>query len=184
MVQGILRVVAPDLRSGLVVDVGCGTGVAGAAVASATAPPSRVLALDTHPWTLEEARFTYRAFNLDADIRRQHAAHARIPRDASFVVAAFVVNELREDDRREMLDTLLKSAARGVHVLVIEPISQRVSPWWPEWTVAFTKIGGRADEWRIPVELPPIVKRLARATGLRPEVLTARSLFLGLPLRG
>lgn len=183
MVQEIARVVAPDLRSGLVVDLGCGTGVAGAAIASATTPPSRVLALDMHPWTLEEARFTYRAFNLDADIRRQHAARARIPRDASCVVAAFVVNELKEDDRREMLDTLLKSAAAGVRVLVIEPISQRVSPWWPEWTAAFTRIGGRADEWRIPVELPPIVKRLARATGLRPEVLTARSLFLGLPLR-
>ncbi len=184
LVQAIARVVAPAVRSGLVVDLGCGTGVAGAAIASVTTPPSRVLALDTHPWTLEEARFTYRAFSLDADIRRQHATQARIPRDASFVVAAFVVNELKEEDRRAMLETLLTAAARGVHVLVIEPISHRVSPWWPEWTAAFLRIGGRADEWRIPIELPPIVKRLARATGLRPEVLTARSLFLGLPFKG
>ena len=184
LVQEIARVVAPGIRSGLVVDLGCGTGVAGAAIASATTPPSRVLGLDTHPWTLEEARFTYRAFNLDADIRRQHAAQARLPGDASFVVAAFVVNELKADDRRGMLDTLLAAAARGVQVLVIEPISHRVSPWWPEWSAAFTKLGGRADEWRIPIELPLIVKRLARATGLRPEVLTARSLFLGLPPKG
>jgi SAM-dependent methyltransferase len=184
LVHEIARVVAPGITSGLVVDLGCGTGVAGAAIARAASPPSRVLGLDTHPWTLEEARFTYRAFNLDADIRRQHAAHARLPRDASFVVAAFVVNELKTDDRREMLDTLLASAARGVHVLVIEPISQRVSPWWPEWSAAVTKLGGRADEWRIPIELPLIVKRLARATSLRPEVLTARSLFLGLPAKG
>ena len=184
LVQEIARVVAPGPRSGLVVDLGCGTGVAGAAIAGAATPPSRVLGLDTHPWTLEEARFTYRAFNLDAEIRRQHAAHARLPRDASFVVAAFVVNELKPDDRRELLDTLLAAAARGVQVLVVEPISQRVSPWWPEWSAAFTNIGGRADEWRIPIELPFIVKRLAKATGLRPEVLTARSLFLGLPAKG
>jgi SAM-dependent methyltransferase len=184
LVQEIARVVAPGIKSGLVVDLGCGTGVAGAAIACAATPPSRVLGLDTHPWTLEEARFTYRTFDLDADIRRQHAAHAHLPRDASFVVAAFVVNELKTDDRREMLDTLLASAARGVQVLVIEPISQRVSPWWPEWSAAFTKLGGRADEWRIPIELPLIVKRLARATSLRPEVLTARSLFLGLPEKG
>ncbi|MEO8682575.1 MAG: class I SAM-dependent methyltransferase [Vicinamibacterales bacterium] len=184
MTQAIVREVAPDLKGGLVVDLGCGTGVAGAAIASATTPPSRVVALDTHPWTLDEARFTYRAFKLDADIRRGHAARVRLPRDASFVVAAFVVNELKDDDRRQLLETFLEAGAHGVRILVIEPISQRISPWWPEWTAAFTKKGGRADEWRIPIELPPMVKRLARATGLRPEVLTARSLYLGLPLRG
>ena len=184
LTQAIVRQVAPDLRNGLVVDLGCGTGVAGAAIASSTTPPSRVLALDTHPWTLEEARFTYRTFKLDADIRRGHAARLRLARDASFVVAAFVVNELKDDERRALLDVFLEAAARGVQVLVIEPISQRVSPWWPEWTAAFTSKGGRADEWRIPIELPTFVKRLARATGLRPEVLTARSLFLGVPLRG
>ena len=39
-------------------------------------------------------------------------------------------------------------------------------------------LGGRADEWRFPIATPPIVKRLAKATSLRPEVLTARSLFV------
>jgi len=41
----------------------------------------------------------------------------------------------------------------------------------------FGKIGGRADEWKARVDLPPLVKRLAKAAGLRPEMLTARSLY-------
>ena len=47
------------------VDLGCGTGAAGAAWGSA-APGSRprVLGIDRHPWTLVEAAATYRAFGL------------------------------------------------------------------------------------------------------------------------
>ncbi len=177
LTQAIVGKVAPDLRSGLVLDLGCGTGVAGAAIAAGTTPPSRVSASDMHPWTLDEARFTYRAFDLHADVRKGHAARTRVPRDASCVVAAFLVNELKDAERAELLATLKDAAAHGVAVLIIEPISQRVSPWWPAWVEAFTPLGGRDDEWRFRVELPPTVKRLAKATGLRPEVLTARSLF-------
>src|SRR5689334_12962078 len=37
------------------VDLGCGTGAAGAAWASAFAHPPRVLGIDRHPWALDEA---------------------------------------------------------------------------------------------------------------------------------
>ena len=183
LTQAILREVAPQLKPGLVVDLGCGTGVAGAAIASATTPPSRVLALDTHPWTLDEARFTYRAFGLDADVRRGHASRIRFPRDASCIVAAFVVNELNDPDRRALLATLKEAAARGVALLLVEPISQRISPWWAEWVTAFEPLGGRSDEWHFRIAPPPIVKRLSKATGLRPDTLTARSLFVRGPKR-
>jgi hypothetical protein len=66
-----------------------------------------------------------------------------------------------------------------VPVLIVEPISQRISPWWDEWAAAFRRRGGRADEWRVRIDAPPIIKRLSKAAGLRPEVLTARSLFVG-----
>ena len=159
---------------GTVVDLGCGTGVCGAAVATTAAPPPAVLGIDTHPWTLEEARFTYKAFGLRADVRRGHAARTRFPSDTAFVVAGFVVNELKDADRNTLLSNLESVRAP---ILVIEPISQRISPWWDEWAAAFTKRGGRADEWRARLDAPPIVKRLSKAAGLRPEVLTARSLF-------
>ncbi|MGH9383032.1 MAG: hypothetical protein ACRD2N_01885, partial [Vicinamibacterales bacterium] len=59
------------------------------------------------------------------------------------------------------------------------PISLRVSPWWLTWEKAFVEIGGRADQWRFDIEVPPIVKRLARASSLNPQVMTARSVFVG-----
>ena len=161
---------------GTVVDLGCGTGVGGAAVATAApaSPAPSVLGIDTHPWTLDEARFTYKAFGLRSDVRRGHAARTRFPSDTAFVVAAFVVNELKDDDRDALLANLESVKAP---VLIVEPISQRISPWWDEWVAAFTRRGGRADEWRVRIDAPPIVKRLSKAAGLRPEVLTARSLF-------
>ena len=177
--------VVPD--RGTVVDLGCGTGVAGAAVATAgsaeaeTRPspgevgPLKVVGIDTHPWTLDEARFTYKAFGLTSDVRRGHASRTRFPADTSFVVAAFVVNELKEADRAVLLREFIRLKADTTRVLIVEPISNRISPWWPEWVAA---LGGRADEWKVRIDLPPLVKKLAKAAGLRPEALTARSLLV------
>jgi SAM-dependent methyltransferase len=179
LVQHIVRELGVAPVRGTVVDLGCGTGVAGAAVATAApAIALHVLGIDTHPWTLDEARFTYKSFGLTADVRRGHAARTRFPADTSFVVAAFVVNELKEDDRAVLLREFIRLKADTtltLRVLIVEPISTRISPWWPEWVNA---LGGRADEWKVRVDAPPLVKRLAKAAGLRPEVLTARSLLV------
>ncbi len=172
---------AARLAPGLVLDLGCGTGVAGAAVATLTTPRSRVVGIDTHPWTLDEARFTYRALGLQGEARRGFAGRTRIPDHATFVVGAFVVNELKPAERDDLLRELQAATARGAAVLIVEPISLRISPWWEEWAAAFLLMGGRADEWKLRVDLPPIVKRLAKASSLRPDALTARSLFVSKP---
>ena len=172
LIQHIVRELGAAPQRGTVVDLGCGTGVAGAAVATSGTTTLPVLGIDTHPWALDEARFTYKAFGIRAEVRRGHAARTRFPADTSFVVAAFVVNELNADDRAELIRHLKAAAAS---VLIVEPISQRISPWWEDWT---RELGGRADEWRIRMDAPSIVKRLSKAAGLRPEVLTARSLFV------
>src|SRR5215813_8060423 len=54
----------PELTAvkGDIVDVGCGTGAAGAAWATACAQVAAVLGVDRHPWAVEEARETYRLF--------------------------------------------------------------------------------------------------------------------------
>jgi len=178
----LIRAIAERLEQpsapGLVVDLGCGTGVAGAAIATRTTPPSRVIGLDTHPWTLDEARFTYRALGLNAEVRRGFAGRTRIPDHATFVVGAFVVNELKQPERDDLMRELKAAIARGTAVLIVEPISLRISPWWEEWAAAFLLMGGRADEWKLRVDLPPIVKRLAKSSSLRPDSLTARSLFV------
>ena len=69
-------------------------------------------------------------------------------------------------------------AARGAHVLIVEPISGRVTPWWTEWRDAVRRAGGRADEWRFESNLPELVSRLARAAGLNHRELTVKSLWL------
>jgi hypothetical protein len=182
LVQHIVREIGATFDPGTCVDLGCGTGVAGAAVATSTAPPLRVLGFDTHPWTLDEARFTYKAFGLHHDVRRAHAAKTHFPADTSVIVAAFVVNELNEKDRAALFHQLFSGSRipgpRSRHVLIVEPISQRISPWWEQWAAKFLTMGGRADVWKARVDTPPIVTRLAKASGLRPEMLTARSLFL------
>jgi hypothetical protein len=61
---------------------------------------------------------------------------------------------------------------------VVEPIARRAVPWWADWQIAIERAGGRADEWRFPADLPPTQRALARAAGLDPRELTARSLFL------
>jgi len=175
LIQHIVREIGATFKPGTVVDLGCGTGVGGAAVATSVTPPLRVLGVDTHPWTLDEARFTYRAFGLHADVRRGHAARTRFPADTSVVVAAFVVNELPEPDRDALLKQIKESK---VSTLIVEPISQRISPWWNQWAEEFIRLGGRADVWKARIDPPPIVKRLAKAAGLRPDMLTARSLFV------
>lgn len=181
LVQHIARELGVTPGRGTVVDLGCGTGVAGAAIATASTPPLPVLGIDTHPWSLDEARFTYQACGLRFDVRRGHAARTRFPSDTSFIVAAFVVNELNDDDRAALLREFIRlkadtTRADTIKILVVEPISTRVSPWWPEWVDA---LGAQAHEWKVRVGAPPIVKRLSKAAGLRPEVLTARSLFVG-----
>jgi len=180
LIQHIVRELGATFAPGVVVDLGCGTGVAGAAVASSTTPPLRVFGVDTHPWTLDEARFTYQSFGLHSDVRRAHAAKTRFPNDTSVVVAAFVVNELKDGDRDVLLENIkqLIRLKPDATVLIVEPISQRISPWWNQWAEEFTKLGGRADLWKARIEPPPTVKRLAKAAGLRPDMLTARSLFV------
>ena len=63
-------------------------------------------------------------------------------------------------------------------VLVVEPLAGFVAPWWKKWRDAFESAGGRADEWRLRAELPPIVEKLDRAAGLNHREITGRSLWL------
>jgi hypothetical protein len=178
----LVRAIAGELPGAATVrqilDLGCGTGAAGAGWGSVSAVPPRVIGLDRHPWTLAEAALTYRAFALDGEALRADVTRFRLPRGTDAIVSAFVANELDETARATMLQRLIESARSGVSVLVIEPLATRVAPWWPQWTDAFAKVGGRADSWRIPIELPDLVARLDHAAGLRHTELTGRSLWV------
>ncbi len=180
----VVRAVVRALGAGappvdLIADLGCGTGVAGAAWALECAPRPRMFGVERHPWAADEARWTCRALGLEADVRCGDLARVRLPARASAVVAAYTANELPEDARAALLREVVAAHARGSRVLIVEPIAKSAVPWWPAWADAVRAAGGREDEWRFPIALPGITGRLGRAAGLDHRELTARSLYLG-----
>lgn len=164
---------------GTLVDLGCGTGAAGAAWASACPRPPRLIGVDRHPWTLAEAGRTYQDFGLTARTRRADVCSLTLPKPPASIVAAFTLNELPDAARDALLQRLVDRARGSDRLLVVEPLARSVAPWWPRWSDAVVAAGGRADEWRFRVELPPMVARLDRATSLNHRELTGRSLWLG-----
>ena len=158
------------------VDLGCGTGASGAAWASECAQRPQVVGIDRHPWALAEAARTYREFHLTARTRQGDAAVADWPKPPALLLAAFTVNELPDESRDGLLARLLDRRSKGDRVLVVEPLAGGVAPWWNAWRDAFEAAGGRADEWRLRVELPAIVQKLDRAAGLNHRELRGRSL--------
>ena len=124
------------------------------------------------------SRWTIRQLGLRGRVTRGDAVEAKPPRPPAGLLAAFTVNELDEAARARLLPRLL-DAGNGSAVLVVEPLSRRVSPWWPEWAEAVRAAGGREDEWRFPATLPRTLALLGRASGLDNRELAGRSLGLG-----
>ena len=162
----------------MLVDLGCGTGASGAAWAAQCDRVPRVVAVERNQWALTEAASTYRAFDLHATLRRGDLSTTRWPGDKAGILAAFTVNELADAQREALLDQLLERAARGDSVLVVEPVAGFVARWWNRWRDRFERAGGRADEWRVRAELPPIVAKLDRAAGMNHREITGRSLWI------
>jgi SAM-dependent methyltransferase len=160
-----------------ILDLGCGAGAAGAAWASRLVPPASVTGVDAHPWALAESAFTYRAFGLQADTKRGDVSRTPLGRTDA-IIAGWLLNELDHDKRVTVQSQLLQAAAAGASILIVEPIATRVAPWWKDWVQTFQAVGAEAAEWRFPVDLPPLVRQLDKAAGLRHDELTARSLCL------
>jgi hypothetical protein len=175
---GALSAMSPMAAAPTLVDLGCGTGAAGAAWAGAYASSPRILGIDRHPWALTEAAWTYRTLGLDARTRQADAAAAPLPKPPALVLAAFAMNELPDAAREALLERLIVRAGGGDRVLIVEPLAGFVARWWGRWRNTVVAAGGRADEWRVRVELPPIVAKLDRAAGLNHRELTGRSLWI------
>jgi len=176
VIRALDEAVTPPPSS--VLDVGCGTGAAGAAWAIACDGLPPVTGIDRHPWAIDEARWTYRMLALKGSARRGDVA--RLPRldRGSAAIAAYVLNELAPDVRTRVLEQLLAAADHGARVLILEPIARAVAPWWDEAAAQATKAGGRADQWRFHVQLPPVLQTLDTAAGLDHRELTVRSIWL------
>jgi SAM-dependent methyltransferase len=180
LVREIVRRLQPALPPApRILDLGCGTGVAGAAWALEQSPPAEVLALDESGWAVAEATFTLRQLGLPGRASKGDAASAAFPAPPAGIVGAFTVNELDPPARDRLLPRLLEAARRGSSLLIVEPIALGVSPWWPAWREAFRAAGGREDEWRVRAVLPERLALLGKAAGLSSaRELRGRSLAL------
>lgn len=185
-VSRVVHALGAHVPSKTIIDLGCGTGAAGAAWALAspgtsprddTAAPS-VLGIDRHPWAVEEANWTYRQLGVGGRARQGDVTRPLPSRRGDSIVAAYLLNELSDAARGRLEDRLLDAAAHGGHVLVIEPIARSIAPWWDDFANRVVRAGGRADEWRLPIDLPPLLEKLDRAAGLNHRELTFRSLFV------
>lgn len=160
-----------------ILDVGCGTGVGGAAWALCAGGTPSVTGIDRHPWAVDEARRTFADLGLHGHARA--ADVTRLPAIGDAAIAAYVLNELSEDVRVKVERHLLDAARRGARILIAEPIARSVTPWWDGTAALVSSAGGRADEWRIPVELPPMLRLFDKAAGLDHRELTLRTLYIG-----
>ena len=151
----------------------------GAAWAQAFPKPPAIVGLDLNSWALSEASRTYRAFGLSARTRLGDIATTAWPPPPGAFLAAFTLNELGDAARETVLHRLVERGERGDAILVVEPVAGFVAPWWNRWRDVFESAGGRAADWRFPIELPAIVAKLDRAAGLDHRALTGRSLWFG-----
>jgi hypothetical protein len=168
-----------------IVDLGCGTGVAGAAWASLIDPRPSLVGVDELGWAVEETNWNWRALGLTGRARRGDLVDATVDLldrrsqqrlETIGTIFAWSVNELADDRRTSLLPRLIELARRGTAVLVIEPIARRITPWYDRWRDEFVKAGGRADEWKFTVDLPPKLAALDRDAGFDREELSAKSL--------
>jgi hypothetical protein len=160
------------------VDLGCGTGVAGAAWALACGGRPEVAGIDTSGWAIGEAAWNARILGVRATYQRGDLTAVPLGRAREGTIAAYAINELPDAARETMRERLLAAARAGSRVLVVEPIAKRPFPWWGAWEGAFAAAGGRAGTWRFPAVLPERMRLLDKAAGLNHSELTARSLWI------
>ena len=168
-----------------IVDLGCGTGVGGAAWALACDRVPQIRGIDRNGWAVAEANWTYHELRLrgrakTGDVLRELSSAGSsdypIRSPDARILLAYTVNELPDATRGPLLETLITAARKGVGLLIVEPIARRDKAWWPEWAARLGAEGARADEWRFPAALPASLRQLAKGAGLDPRELTARTI--------
>ena len=170
-----------------VLDLGCGTGMAGVAFCAGMTTEKiyrQVIGIDQSADYLREAQHNYRvfekAYQFRGSVKKSNIEKAPLPESGDTILISFCVNELTPTRQNEMCQELLKKAHQNKTVLIVEPLAERLTPFWTSWKDAFLKVGGRCDTWRFQRNnyVPDFLQELSLAAGLGDEELLAKSLFL------
>ena len=129
-----------------ILDLGCGTGAAGAAWAGACARLQRSSASTDTPGRFPRHVVRTDEFGLAARVRRVDLGEFALPPQSLSLVAAFTLNELTDSARDALLTQALNRGRDVViggnrprepnQLLVVEPVAGFVAPWWDRWKEA------------------------------------------------
>jgi hypothetical protein len=158
-------------------DLGCGTGVCGAAWALRSAGEVTVIGADRSSFALHEARWTYQTLRIKGETSRSITETLESIRRPEGIVIGWTLNELDDEKRDVIAAKLLPWVLKGSRLLVIEPVSKRVAPWWDGWVARFPPAHCAVLERRLRLSLPPKVALLARSAGLGKDGTVVRVLF-------
>lgn len=149
-----------------ILDLGCGTGVCGAAWALESSGSPRVIGADRSSFALHEARWTWQMLRVKGETSRSITETLEsVPRPDG-IVMGWTLNEL-DGSKRDLIGSKIAPwVARGTRLLVIEPVSKRVTPWWDGWAAHLPAGRFTVAERRLRLELPPKLALLARSAGL------------------
>jgi SAM-dependent methyltransferase len=178
---GAVRALPPAALAGIarIVDLGAGSGAVGAGVALALAPASlALLALDRSAFALAEARRTYAAFGQRGDTQRAQLPGG-IPKLArgDLAVAGWFLNECDDFARERVLGALERGLDAGARILVLEPLSGRVVPWWDAAAARLAARGVATGSVRWQMQRPAWVAQMDKAARLDHRELGARIMF-------
>ena len=160
-----------------ILDLGCGTGVCGAAWALGSSSPAHIVGADRSSFALHEARWTYQMLRLKAETSRSISQTLDSIRRPEGIVLGWTLNELDEEKRDLIGSRLVPWVAKGSRLLVIEPVSKRVAPWWDAWVARFPVGRVSTVERRLRLDLPPKIALLARSAGLSTDLTVVRAMF-------
>ena len=179
-----------DLRA--ITDLGCGTGVCGAAWARlhTDSPQARapvITGIDTNAWTLDEARWNWRTLGLQGHAVRGDlvggAARLLKQPDTTLshtgVIAGWAINELDQPTRMQLLDVIDTLVARGVSLVILEPLARGVTPWWDDWAARLAPRGVTAGDLKLDTALPQPLAGFSDAAGFRKQELGVRVMHTG-----
>ena len=176
--QALVREFALGFDAGrtTILDLGCGTGVCGAAWALESGGSPQVIGADRSSFALHEARWTWQTLRVKGETSRSITETLESIRRPDAIVIGWTLNELN-DEKRDLIGAKIAPwVARGSRLLVIEPVSKRVTPWWDGWTAKLPADRCSIAEKRLRLDLPPKIALLARSAGLGTEATVVRAL--------